>query len=61
VTSAVRWIASVQHMAEGGVDTFIEVGPGTVLTGLIKRITHGAQLINISDLAGVQSFLTRGD
>jgi [acyl-carrier-protein] S-malonyltransferase len=61
VTSAVRWIASVRHMAEGGVDTFVEVGPGTVLTGLIKRIAPGARLINVNDLADVQSFLTEGD
>jgi [acyl-carrier-protein] S-malonyltransferase len=58
VTSAVRWIASVQRMADDGVDTFVEIGPGAVLTGLIKRIVPGARLINISDLVGVRSFLS---
>jgi [acyl-carrier-protein] S-malonyltransferase len=57
VTSAVHWIASVQYMVDAGVDTFVEVGPGTVLTGLIKRIAPDARLANISDLASARSFL----
>jgi [acyl-carrier-protein] S-malonyltransferase len=57
VTSAVRWIASVRRMADAGVDTFVEIGPGAVLTGLIKRIVPGARLINISDVASVRAFL----
>ncbi|HET9224706.1 MAG TPA: ACP S-malonyltransferase [Roseiflexaceae bacterium] len=61
VSSAVRWIASVRRMTESGVDTFVEVGPGAVLTGLIKRIAPGARLLNISDMVGVRSFLTGGD
>jgi [acyl-carrier-protein] S-malonyltransferase len=58
VKSAVRWIASVQRMAGDGVDTFVEVGPGAVLTGLIKRIAPGARLVNINDLASARSFLS---
>ena len=57
VTSPVRWIASVQYMAAHGVDTFIEIGPGTVLTGLIKRIEPSAQLVNVGDLASLRAFL----
>jgi [acyl-carrier-protein] S-malonyltransferase len=38
-------------MAEAGVSTFIEFGPGRVLTGLVKRILPEARLINISNLA----------
>jgi [acyl-carrier-protein] S-malonyltransferase len=56
VTSPVRWIASVRHMAAAGVDTFVEVGPGNVLTGLIKRIAPDAQLVNVKDLASAQAF-----
>jgi len=37
--SRVRWVESVRFMAERGVTTFLEVGTGTVLSGLIKRIT----------------------
>jgi [acyl-carrier-protein] S-malonyltransferase len=57
VTAPVRWIASVRHMADAGVDTFVEVGPGAVLTGLIKRIAPGVRLVNVSGLAGVRAFL----
>jgi [acyl-carrier-protein] S-malonyltransferase len=54
VTSPVRWIASVRRMATEGVDTFVEIGPGSVLTGLIKRIAPDARLVNVSDLASVR-------
>jgi [acyl-carrier-protein] S-malonyltransferase len=56
VTSPVRWIASVRQMADAGVDTFVEVGPGGVLTGLIKRIAPDVQLVNVKDLASAQAF-----
>jgi [acyl-carrier-protein] S-malonyltransferase len=56
VTAPVRWIASVQRMVAEGVDTFVEIGPGSVLTGLIKRIAPSARLVNVSDMAGVQAF-----
>lgn len=38
LTGSVRWSESVRHLAAAGVDQFIEIGPGTVLTGLVKRI-----------------------
>jgi [acyl-carrier-protein] S-malonyltransferase len=47
IASAVRWHESVTRMAEGGVTTFIEFGPGKVLTGLVKRLVPGATLLNI--------------
>jgi [acyl-carrier-protein] S-malonyltransferase len=56
VTSPVRWIASVRYMVAAGVDTFVEVGPGNVLTGLIKRIAPDVQLVNVKDLASAQAF-----
>jgi [acyl-carrier-protein] S-malonyltransferase len=58
VTSPVRWIASVRAMADAGVDTFIEIGPGSVLTGLIKRIAPEARLVNLNNLASVRTFLS---
>ena len=56
MTSPVRWIASVRRMVAEGVDTFVEIGPGSVLTGLIKRIAPEARLVNVSDLASVRAF-----
>jgi len=39
----------VQTMGRMGVTTFIEIGPGTVLTGLIRRILPDAKLLNVND------------
>ena len=47
--SSVLWEDTVQAMANMGVTTFVEVGPGTVLTGLIKRILPGVTLLNVND------------
>ncbi|MBN1369894.1 MAG: ACP S-malonyltransferase [Dehalococcoidaceae bacterium] len=45
----VLWQQSVEYMLKQGIDTFIEFGPGNVLTGLIKRISPVARLFNVSD------------
>jgi [acyl-carrier-protein] S-malonyltransferase len=59
VTAPVRWIASVEAMVAAGVHTFVEVGPGAVLAGLIRRIAPNTQLVNVSDLATVRAFSER--
>jgi [acyl-carrier-protein] S-malonyltransferase len=52
---SVKWQASVEYMEESGISTFIEVGPGIVLTKLIKRIAKKAQVLNMSDLESIQA------
>ncbi|MBK8278160.1 MAG: ACP S-malonyltransferase [Nitrospira sp.] len=47
--SSVLWQDTVQAMGNMGVTTFVEVGPGTVLTGLIKRILPDVTLLNVND------------
>ncbi len=47
--SSVLWEDTVHAMGNMGVTTFVEVGPGTVLTGLIKRILPDATLLNVND------------
>jgi [acyl-carrier-protein] S-malonyltransferase len=47
--SPVLWEKSVKELSALGADTFIEVGPGTVLTGLIKRIIPEANIFNVHD------------
>lgn len=47
--SSVLWEDSVKAMASMGVKTFIEVGPGTVLSGLIRRIVPEAVTLNVND------------
>lgn len=51
VSSPVEWVASVRAMAARGVDTFVECGPGTALTGMVRRIVPEARLANVSDAA----------
>ncbi len=46
----VKWTRSVQEMIAMGVDTFIEVGPGQVLSGLIKRISRDVSTLGVDDL-----------
>ncbi len=45
LTSPVAWTGSIQHLSEQGVDTFVEVGPGDVLLGLVKRINRQARRV----------------
>ncbi len=49
VCDCVRWQPSVEYMIGAGVSTFIEIGPGQVLTGLIKRISRDVELINLNN------------
>lgn len=49
LTAGVDWVRAVETMATAGVTTFIEVGPGRVLTGLIKRIAPDAEGIALDD------------
>jgi [acyl-carrier-protein] S-malonyltransferase len=55
LTSPVQWQRSIEYMVKQGVDTFIEIGPGKVLTGLIRRINKDVATRNISDLATAKS------
>jgi len=55
VCAPVRWEQSVQAMLAEGVTRFVEIGPGKVLTGLVKRINKEMALVNIEDTAGVKA------
>jgi [acyl-carrier-protein] S-malonyltransferase len=55
VRSPVEWVASVRRMAEDGVDTFIECGPGAALTGMVRRIAPEARTLNVNDVASLDA------
>lgn len=57
VSGAVRWEQSVQRLLELGVETFVECGPGKVLTGLVKKIAPQANLLRVEDLMSLQKSL----
>lgn len=58
VVSPVRWIDGIQKMIEMGVRRFIEVGPGSVLSGLIKRINPDVEAIAINDRKSLEGILS---
>ncbi len=53
VTAPVRWEQVVRRLASEGVDMYVEVGPGAVLSGLIRRIDRNARLLSVADPDGV--------
>jgi [acyl-carrier-protein] S-malonyltransferase len=55
LASAVRWEESIQVLKGMGIQTLIEIGPGTVLSGLAKRIAPELQLLNVQDQASLSS------
>jgi [acyl-carrier-protein] S-malonyltransferase len=62
VSSPVRWEAVVQRLASEGVTTYVEVGPGAVLSGLVKRIHRDATIVNFGspeDLSAIEGVVGR--
>jgi [acyl-carrier-protein] S-malonyltransferase len=55
LTNPVQWQRSVEYMVKEGAATFIEFGPGRVLTGLIRRINKEVKTVNIGDLEAVRN------
>jgi len=53
VSAPVRWEESVQELVRQGVDTVVEVGPGQVLSGLVKKIDRGVRVLNVEDPASL--------
>lgn len=51
----VRWYESVEYMIEQGASTFVEIGPGNVLTGLVKKINPEVKLFNVTDTESLKA------
>jgi len=57
LTSRVRWTESIRHMIDAGIKTFIELGSGAVLSGLVRRIDRSVTALSVGDPAGLVSLL----
>jgi len=57
VDAPVRWVELVARMAADGFDTFVEVGPGSVLSGLIRRIAKGVTTVQVGTVEQVETYL----
>ncbi len=55
VCAPVRWVESIQYLSSKGVDKFIEVGPGRVLTGLVKKSIPEAQTYSVDGIRGIEA------
>ena len=58
VSSPVRWEQVVKRLVGEGATTFVELGPGSVLAGLIKKIDRGVKVMSIEDEQGLEDALT---
>jgi [acyl-carrier-protein] S-malonyltransferase len=59
VTLPVRWEESIRELIEQGATTFVEVGPGRVLSGLLRQIDRSVHTLNVEDVKSLQTALDR--
>lgn len=55
VSQTVRWLESVEFLITQGVQTFVEIGPGKVLSGLVRQINRDVRCVNVEDAASLRS------
>ena len=55
VTSSVRWEESMRYLLANSFTRFIELGPGTALSGFMKRIDKNARVLNVADVASLEA------
>jgi len=55
VSQPVRWLESVEFLINQGVQTFVEIGPGKVLSGLVRQINREVRCVNVEDAASLRS------
>ena len=55
ITSRVRWRESVDYMIKEGVTDFLEIGPGKVLSGLVKKINKDVKISNIDSIEDIKN------
>ena len=55
LSQCVQWRRSIDYMLQAGVEDFYEIGPGKVLSGLVKRIEPQASVVNVGEFEEVQA------
>ena len=59
ITSKVKWRESIEYMINNGVNEFIEIGPGKVLSGLVKRINKDVKVFNINSIDDITNYINK--
>jgi [acyl-carrier-protein] S-malonyltransferase len=54
IAAPVQWIRTIEYLADAGVTTFLEIGPGQALTGMVKRIVKGVTTLNVSSATDIE-------
>jgi len=55
VSQPVRWLESVELLTAQGVQSFVEIGPGKVLSGLVRQIDRNVRCVNVEDEASLRA------
>jgi len=54
IATSVQWIRTIEYLVDAGVTTFVEIGPGQALTGMVKRIAKGVTTMNVSNTTDIE-------
>src|SRR5207248_10539372 len=54
IAAPVQWIRTIEYLVNAGVTTFLEIGPGQALTGMVKRIAKGVITLNVSNITEIE-------
>ncbi len=57
IAAPVQWIRTIEYLVGAGVTTFLEIGPGQALTGMVKRIAKGVTTLNVSSAADIEKVI----
>ena len=58
IAAPVQWIRTIEYLVEAGVTTFLEIGPGQALTGMVKRIAKGVITLNVSSKTDIEKVVS---